>query len=134
MLFSFLVRVPTQRKWGQLNVQVDVRKVRQELELEKFNNAHKCHFFVLQKPVCLIWSCPKNYLSVRMSQANFGRHENFKWLFRLIRKCQLPLWVPSRVRRHEVALLSFEFQGTFCLCTEIFGRPFFNNNRNITWY
>ena len=51
MLFTFLVRVLTQRKWGQLNVHVDqrtyVRKVRQELELEKFNNADKCHLIFL---------------------------------------------------------------------------------------
>ena len=54
-------------------------------------------FTVLWKPVWLIWSCPKNYLSVWMSQGNFGRHEGFRWLFRLIRKCQLPLWVQSKV-------------------------------------
>ena len=46
-------------------------------------------FVVLQKPVGIIWSCPKNYFSLRMSQANFGRHESFRWLFRLIRKCVL---------------------------------------------
>ena len=34
--------------------------------------------------------CPKNYLSVRMSLGNFGCHESLWWLFRLIRKCQLP--------------------------------------------
>ena len=33
-------------------------------------------FSVLQKPVWLIWSCPKNYLSVRMSQGDFGRQES----------------------------------------------------------
>ena len=61
-----------------------------------------------QKPVRLIWSCPKSYLSVRMSQGYFGRHESVMWLFRLIRKCQLPLWVRSKVRAHEIALLSEE--------------------------
>ena len=51
MLFTLLVRVPTQRKWGYFNFQVDQKtnagKVRQELELKKFNNAHKCHLIFL---------------------------------------------------------------------------------------
>ena len=71
-------------------------------------------FSVLQKHVWVIQSCPKNFLSGRMSQANFGRHESFRWLFRLIRKCKLPLWVRSKVRGREVALLSLEnFRGRF---------------------
>ena len=52
-------------------------------------NVSQIVFSVLQRPVGLIWSCSKNYLSVLMSQENFGRFESFRWLFRLIRNCQL---------------------------------------------
>ena len=44
--------------------------------------------FLYALEACLVnWSFPKNYLSVRMSEGNFGRHESVRWLFRLIRKC-----------------------------------------------
>ena len=92
-------------------------------------------FSVFQKPFWLLWSYPKNCLSVRMSQENFGRHERFRWLFRLIRKCQLHLRVRLKVRGHEVALLSFrKFEGTFRLYTESFRRPFFLPTIAISWY
>lgn len=39
-------------------------------------------FLVLQKRVCLIWSCPKNYTSVRMSKGNLSCQESLRWLFR----------------------------------------------------
>ena len=52
---------------------------------ECFQFRQKClTWFSLRclKPFWLIWSCPQNYFSVRMSW-NFGRHESFRWLFRL---------------------------------------------------
>ena len=82
-------------------------------------------FSRLQKPVWLIWNCPKNYLSVRVSQGNFGRHESFRWLFRLIRKCSLHLWVQSKVRGNEVALLSLEnYRGPFVFIPKDLGDLF----------
>ena len=79
-------------------------------------------FSVLQKPVWLIWSCPKNYLYVRMSQRNLGRPESFRWLFGLIQKCQLPLWVRSKARGHEVALLSLQnHRGRFVFIPNVLG-------------
>ena len=94
----------------------------------------KMVFSMLQKPVWLIWSCPKNYLSVRMSQRNFVRHESFRWLFRFIRKCQLPLCVWSKVRRHEVALLSSEnYRGRFVFIPKVLGDLFLTIVA-ISWY
>ena len=82
-------------------------------------------FSVLWKPVWLIWSCPKNYLSVQMSSKNFGRHESFRWLFRLIPKRLLPLWVQSKVRGHEVAELSLEnYRGRFDFIPKVLGDLF----------
>ena len=96
---------------------------------------HKClrwfSLHMLRKPVWLVWSCPKKYLSVRMSQGNFGLHESFRWLFRLIRKCQLPLYRSGR---------KFEDMKQSCFHQKIIGdvigdlkfqETFFNNNHNI---
>ena len=83
-------------------------------------------FSVFQKPVWVIWSCSKNYLSVRMCQGNFGCHESLRWLFRLMRKCQLPLWARSKVLGHEVALLSLEnYRGRFVFILKVLGHLFF---------
>ena len=44
---------------------------------------------------------------------------------------QLPLWVQSKGRGHEVALCSFEsYRGCFVLIPKVLG-DLFNNNRNI---
>ena len=59
-------------------------------------------------------------------RGNFVCHESFSWLFRLIRKCQLPLRTSSSLAFIE------NYRGhIFCLYTESFRRPFFNNNCNI---
>ena len=40
---------------------------------------------MLENPLCLIWSFPKNCFSVRLSQGNFDRLESFGCLYRFIR-------------------------------------------------
>ena len=74
-------------------------------------------FSLLQKPVWLIWSCHKNYLSVRMFQGNFGCHESLRWLFRLVGKRQLCF-------QGDVLSLYRNFQETFNFLTLI----------SISWY
>ena len=104
------------------------------LTTECFQIRQKCliSFSILQWPVWSIWSCLKNYSAVRMSQGNFGRHESFRWLFRLIRKCQLPSWVREKVRGHDVALLSLKIiVDVSSLCRKFQETFFFYNNRNI---
>ncbi len=41
----------------------------------------KMDFSMLEKPVWLIWSCPKKYLSVRIFKKNFGLFESSRGLF-----------------------------------------------------
>ena len=54
---------------------------------------------MLQKPVWLIWSCPKNYPSVRMFKGNFGRLETFS--------CPTVLVETARTRRNHAFIKKF---------------------------
>ena len=82
-------------------------------------------FTMRQKPVWLIWSCPENYLSVRMSQGNFGRHESFRCLYRLIRKCQLPLCRKSEYMKQPC--FHQKIIGDILSLYRMFQETFFNN-------
>ena len=65
------------------------------------------------------------------------RQKCLKWFslcFRLIRKCQLPLWVRSKLRRHELALLSLgNFIGRFVSTLKVL-RDLFSTTIVISWY
>ena len=80
----------------------------------------------------LIWSHPKNYLSVRMSKGNFGRHESLRWLFRHPKPLSA-LMCPVESSRTWNSTFIRKFKGIFCLYVyiKISRRSFFNNNRNI---
>ena len=79
-------------------------------------------FSMLENPPCLIWSFPKNCLSVRLSQGNFDRLESFSYLYRFIRGTvyELPM---SPIESSKIwSSLSFirTFQRRFFLHTGIF--------------
>lgn len=80
--------------------------------------------FLYAFEVCLVnMSYPKTSLSVWMSQGNFGHLEIFWWLIFLSHLKLLDTLVGLG--------LTFirKFEGRFfCLCIEIFRRPFFFNN------
>ena len=86
-------------------------------------------FSMLENPLCLIWSFPKNCLSVRLSQGNFDRLGSFRCLYRFIKGTvyELPMspieslriWSsPSFIRRFQRRFFSshWNFQVT-CLNT-----------------
>ena len=67
-------------------------------------------------------------------KGNFGRHKSITWLFRLIRKSSLPLWVWSKVWGHEVALLSLEnYRERFVFIPKVLG-DLFKIIIAISWY
>ena len=76
-------------------------------------------FFVLQRPVWLIWSCPNNYLFVRMSQGELFSSQKFQLAFSSHPKVLASLQGMKQPCFHR------KLQGTFCLYTESFRRPFF---------
>ena len=88
-------------------------------------------FAKLQKSVWLIWSCPENVLSVRMS---LGTSPKFKVAFsshlKLLTTLRGPPVERSRTRRGRTSIRR-RFLGRVCLHAKIFRRPFFNNVYNI---
>ena len=87
---------------------------------------------MLQRPVWSIWSCPKNYLSVWLSQGNFGGHEVFLVASSFHHKSlSYPHGTARKFEDMKQPCCHRKLYGTFCLYTESFRRPFFNNNHNI---
>ena len=86
-------------------------------------------FSVLQRPVWLIWNCPKNYLSVRMSQGNFGHFESSRSLFHLIQNCQLYILIgPIESSRKWSSLTMIRnFQWCFVFIPKFSGDTFCSN-------
>ena len=80
-------------------------------------------FSMLENPLCLIWSFPKNCLSVRVSQGNFDRLESFRCVYRFIRGTvyELPM-SPIKSKRIWRSLFSIRrFQRRFFLTLEFSG-------------
>ena len=73
-------------------------------------------FSVLQKSVWLIWSCPENVLSVRMSLGNFDRLQSLGGFFVSSETVSHPEGPPvesSRTRRSRTSIK--RFLGRVCL-------------------
>lgn len=83
-------------------------------------------FSMLQKSVWLIWSCPENVLSVRMSLGNFGRLQSLGGFFVSSETVSHPKGSPvesSRTRRSRASIK--RFLGRVCLYFLNFSGDFF---------
>ena len=82
-------------------------------------------FSVLQNSVWLIWSCPKKLFICSDVLGEVWSSQKFQVAFSSYRKCQLPLWVRSRVRGRETALLSLgNSRGRFVFTPKVLGDLF----------
>ena len=83
-------------------------------------------FSVLQKPVWLIWSCPKNYLYVRMRQGELCLSRKFQLAFSSHPKVLATLEDIKQPCFHRKL-----YRGHFVFIPKVLGDLFSNNNCNI---
>ena len=87
--------------------------------------------YALQKPVWLIWSCPKNYLSFRTSQGNFGFTKVLGGFFVSSESVSYPYVSGRKSEDMKQPCFHQKIIGDSLSLHRTFQETIFNNNRNI---